>query len=420
MTCWRAWSLVIVVAVVGSACGGDEPPPAAPTSVLTALTPDACTTVELNEDEGWSTQSCAGTHGYELLVHDGDARQSITVIDPAGREHAQDYWSVVSAGFSTLGEHAEWRLAGAGADAAPTALIVAVNAAEWNDAGETNAVTYLAVSKITAGAICVTDSIGPGDDQAATAMAAADSSAGRPCLADAPPVSEAPPMPAGRYCYALDEETMTARVRFDLNSIGEFGGRTEATVHDEANSYFTSYVQEFNSLGVRPVQEPGAPQAPAFAEVRVTTWIEYDEQKSIESWVVTADRLETDQGVFVAVACDAEFAVADGHEQLGIDESPIHTRYLALELGLPVTVSNGVVRGERDRYLVEVEGGRQLELTITSVEDNAVFDVIAPSGIVLMRESMQADVFLPHSGEYEIIVGGTRGNAGYDLTVTLR
>jgi hypothetical protein len=326
----------------------------------------------------------------------------------------------VTGGFSALGEQAEWRFTGADPEAGPMALIVAVNAAEWDDDGETTQVTYLAVSKITSSAICVIDSIGPGSDQETLARAAADSSADRPCLANADQVADTAVMPAGQYCYALDEDTLTGRVRLDLNSLGEFGGRTEATVHDEANSYFTSYVQQFNSLGVPQAAEAGASEAATVAEVRVTTWIEYDEQKSIESWVVTADRLETDQGVFAAVACDSEFAMFGGHEDLGIEESPIHTQNLALEAGVPVTVSNGVVRGERDRYLVQLEGGQHLDMTITSIEDNAVFDVIAPSGIVLMSESMQAEVFLPHTGEYEIIVGGTRGNASYDLTIRLR
>jgi len=273
---------------------------AAIVSVYTDLSENVCTTLEYNEQEASSTQACEGTHGYRLLVLDGDARQSVTIIAPDGREHPLDYWSVITGGFSALGEQAEWRVLGADEAATPIALIVRVNAEEFEDDGGTRTVSYLAVAKITSDGSCVTDRIAPGPEQKERARQAADTSADRSCL----------------------------------------GG-----------------------------------------------WGEQDH----------------------------------GYTLLGLDdESPIHTRRIDLDPGVAQVLSNAVVRGERDVYLLAAEGGQELRLQISSVENNAVFDLVSPSGMLLVNETMEATVFLPHTGDYQIIVGGTRGNAGYELVATIR
>jgi hypothetical protein len=58
---------------------------------------------------------------------------------------------------------------------------------------------------------------------------------------------------------------------------------------------------------------------------------------------------------------------------------------------------------------------------ITSLEDNAVFDLYAPGGRrSLAEETTDWTGELPRSGDYVISVGGTRGNATYTLEVTIR
>jgi hypothetical protein len=60
-------------------------------------------------------------------------------------------------------------------------------------------------------------------------------------------------------------------------------------------------------------------------------------------------------------------------------------------------------------------------LRITSTEDNAVFDVIPPgSDRPLATEVKDWTGELPATGDYRIVVGGTRGNATYKLEVTIR
>jgi hypothetical protein len=89
------------------------------------------------------------------------------------------------------------------------------------------------------------------------------------------------------------------------------------------------------------------------------------------------------------------------------------------------TVKNSVLRGTRDVYILEA--GRQQVMTIklTSMENSAVFDVIAPPDGAMNRRIMREGarewtVRLPQSGEYQIVVGPTRGNASYRLVVSVK
>ena len=101
-------------------------------------------------------------------------------------------------------------------------------------------------------------------------------------------------------------------------------------------------------------------------------------------------------------------------------------------------ISASVIRGERSLYSIGARVGQRLTLSISSVEDNAVFQVYAPgaqpkradygveiSGTALPGAAEGQDAkswsgILPQSGAYLIAVGPTRGNATYTLTVTIR
>jgi hypothetical protein len=82
-------------------------------------------------------------------------------------------------------------------------------------------------------------------------------------------------------------------------------------------------------------------------------------------------------------------------------------------------VEGGVVRGTRNIYLLRARRGQTIKLNITSVEQNAVFDIQAPNGRFLQQESTRWRGVLPVTGDYSVIVGGTRGNATYKLDVTI-
>ena len=150
-------------------------------SVYTDLAPSKCRTLEVVEETGASVQRCAGTGGYKLLVLDDDARQSITVIDPSGKEHPLDFWQVITFGFSSVGDKAEWRVTRMRGKITPVALIVRVNANE--DAENPNRKTsYLAVAKITRDETCVTHKIPSAAGANTSARRAADSAVTAPCL----------------------------------------------------------------------------------------------------------------------------------------------------------------------------------------------------------------------------------------------
>ena len=89
------------------------------------------------------------------------------------------------------------------------------------------------------------------------------------------------------------------------------------------------------------------------------------------------------------------------------------------------TVSNSVVRGDRDTYIVGAREVQTMRVRITSLENNAVFQIRDALGNYLPGAGEEDDATnwsgeLPVAGDNEIIVGGTRGNASYKLTVSIR
>jgi hypothetical protein len=148
-------------------------------SVYTPIGDKQCRTLKSAEagDDGFEAR-CRGTAGYSLILSEGDLRQNLTVITPKGAEHSLELWSVVSSGFSSVGPKVEWRLNGKGT---PVALILRYNANEDAEAPN-KLMSYLAVAKITANEICVTDKISPGPKANEDARRAADAAASKPCL----------------------------------------------------------------------------------------------------------------------------------------------------------------------------------------------------------------------------------------------
>ena len=88
------------------------------------------------------------------------------------------------------------------------------------------------------------------------------------------------------------------------------------------------------------------------------------------------------------------------------------------------TVSGAVVRGDQDTYILGAGVGQRMTVRITSTENNAVFQVMDDDGNYLDNAGEGDDATnwsgkLPWKGDYRIIVGGTRGNASYRMTVSI-
>ncbi len=89
------------------------------------------------------------------------------------------------------------------------------------------------------------------------------------------------------------------------------------------------------------------------------------------------------------------------------------------------TIKASVVNGTRDMYLLSAQKGQTMSVRIVSLEDNAVFDVVAPPNGAEARQTLKQEAVtwsstLPETGDYQIVVGTTRGNANYRLQVTIR
>lgn len=147
------------------------------TSIYSSLS--GCKLVKTGRD--WSVQACRGVGGYNLQLEYDDARESITVFSPDREKHPLELWRVISGGFSSLGQKAEWRVTKRDGKRVPIALIVRFNASE-NPEDSTKVTSYLVVAKITPQKICVTDKIAPSSTANDEARRAADASADKPCL----------------------------------------------------------------------------------------------------------------------------------------------------------------------------------------------------------------------------------------------
>lgn len=83
-------------------------------------------------------------------------------------------------------------------------------------------------------------------------------------------------------------------------------------------------------------------------------------------------------------------------------------------------VHGAVVRGSREKFWVGAAKGQTMTVWITSLEDNAVFQVFTRRGALSKPELTEWSGKLPASGDYQIEVGPTRGNATFDLNVEIR
>lgn len=224
-----------------------------------------------------------------------------------------------------------------------------------------------------------------------------------------------PALAAGEYCYAAKTETETIQARVAIDALDIVTGNVQGSVHNEASSYYTAYSQSVN--GVIDGSN---------LNLDVTTWIEYDKQNTQETWKVSDSALTIEGQTLDTESCNTvskAFQNEDGLEakDLTSGANGVFTQQVFFDPGSTSTVvSSAVVRGDRDVYTITAQGGQQMTLSISSTEDNAVFDVVSPSSLILGTELTQDNILLPHTGDYEIIVGGTRGNATYDLSIEIK
>lgn len=102
------------------------------------------------------------------------------------------------------------------------------------------------------------------------------------------------------------------------------------------------------------------------------------------------------------------------------------------------TVTGAVVRGDRALYTIAARKGQRMSLRLSSGEKNDAFQIYAPGAKVETVDSVlevsgealpgaaegddaaQWSKTVALSGSYRIVVGATRGNASYRLSVEVR
>jgi hypothetical protein len=219
----------------------------------------------------------------------------------------------------------------------------------------------------------------------------------------------------GEYCYQSSDEIQDVQMRLTLDASDQVTGKVQGTVHNKADGYYTSYRSNLNGT-----------IDGSNLNLDVATWIEYDQQNKQETWRVSPDTLSTPREKLTSVPCDAvnkAFQDENGLEakDLTSGATSVNTQAVYFDSGKSsTTVSNSVVRGDADLYTLNAQGGQSMKLSITSGENNAVFNVVDPTGMIVGTELTNKDLILEHTGEYQIIVSGTRGNATYDLAIAIQ
>ena len=124
-----------------------------------------------------SSRECAGVAGYRLAVHDDDDRTSVDVIAPNRAVYPLSFWEVVTLGYASVGQKAEWVMGARRGHPMPTALLVRLTRLDQRDPGE-----LVAVARLDRDGACVVfkGDIGAPGVEAAAHKAATD--AGRKCL----------------------------------------------------------------------------------------------------------------------------------------------------------------------------------------------------------------------------------------------
>jgi hypothetical protein len=87
--------------------------------------------------------------------------------------------------------------------------------------------------------------------------------------------------------------------------------------------------------------------------------------------------------------------------------------------------SGAVVDGDTDTYIFRANKNQDLKVSITSVQENAVFTVVSDKSEKLIENKADSNKTvefygeIPANGEYKILVKPSDGNASYKLSVEL-
>lgn len=222
-------------------------------------------------------------------------------------------------------------------------------------------------------------------------------------VSQASPVASSQKLAPGKYCYAAKTKTLDATAEINIGAANNISGTIQATIQNPAASYYSSYNQTL-------IGELAADKA----KLNIVTQIEEDTQNTQETWTITESKFNTGKETFTKTNC----TTATAEKETTGARKPVRVKFASGANS--TTIKQSVIRGERDTYLLGAKQGQQMNLKITSLENNAVFDVTAPDGKTIKQEATTWSGKLPANGDYQIVVGGTRGNATYELIVEIK
>lgn len=186
------------------------------------------------------------------------------------------------------------------------------------------------------------------------------------------------------------------------------------TVENETLDLSIRRFSEYDG-GFASTFRPGPDPEPAVWQATSQTLsIDSETQKSIGTEEITKSDCTRVNAAMKRMAGDNSSTYTDGYDN-------IERETVQFEPGTSgTTVSGSLVRREANLYLVSAQEGQTMAPIAASEGNNAVFQVLSPSGVMLIREDMETELALPETGTYEIVVAGSRGNASYDLTITIQ
>jgi hypothetical protein len=276
-------------------------------------------------------------------------------------------------------------------------------------------VTILSLALLTSCGTSDSQVISPTPSAAAVVSPTSATSTPAPSLASAPnskPTPDPATLAAGVYCYVSKTPTLDAKAKLTLDANSNVTGTLQGVIHNKAMGYYSSYHQTL--LGVRKGNQ---------VKMAIATDIENDHQKSNETWTMTSQTLMTGRDSLAFVDCRRLNQLANTTDSAASSPSAAPTSTEAIQFASgasSATLKGGVVRGERKTYRLNAGKNQTMTLNITSLENNAVFDLIAPNGTTLKREATSHTQTLASTGDYQIVIGGTRGNTSYNLTVEVK
>lgn len=130
-----------------------------------------CRLVDSKEDEDWSVSRCSGPAGWSLQLDYGDAREDLRIVRAGEPSQPLGLPYLAGGGFNSLGDTAEWRGTGEGADFAPEVLIVRNHSNRDPESTDKQTALLEVIDLVQA---CVIAQIPPGPGQNEQARAEAD------------------------------------------------------------------------------------------------------------------------------------------------------------------------------------------------------------------------------------------------------